>query len=68
MFSNNSDDSRINEMLYSVKLKVFILSIQMSIMSLCFLSWLTLEGPTILDRIFETKYRNSVNLDRTRNV
>ena len=24
MFSNNSDDSRINEMLYSVKLKVFI--------------------------------------------
>ena len=43
MFANNSDDPRINEMLYSVKLEVFIMGIYKSILNLCFLSWLTLE-------------------------
>ena len=45
-FASNSDDSRTNEMLYSVKLEVLIMSIHKSIMSLCFLSWLTLESPS----------------------
>ena len=38
VFANNSDDSRINEMLYSLKLEAFIMSIHKSVMSLCFLS------------------------------
>ena len=37
-FANNSDDSRMNDMLYSVKLEASIMNIGKSIMNLCFLS------------------------------
>ena len=45
-FANNNDDLRIIEMLHSVKLEASIMSIHKPIMSLCFLSWLTLERPS----------------------